>query len=71
VRNPYETFRSAAATLEGEGIDADVICDALMCVGLNAANRRHGPEFVDEYLRSMIGVFKDADGKRTPRQTAH
>lgn len=69
--DPYLQMRLTAQELESEGVDPDVICDALMCVGLNATNRRHGSEFVDEYLRSMIGAFKDTPRKRVPRQTAH
>jgi hypothetical protein len=70
--DPYLEMRLTAQELENEGVDPDVICDALMCVGLNAANRIHGPAFVDNYLRSMIGVFaaKAAGGIDAP-PTAH
>ena len=70
--DPYYEMKLTAQRLQDAGVDANVICDALMCVGLNAANRMHGPAFVDDYLRSMLGVFaaKAAGGIDAPT-TAH
>ena len=41
----------------------DLVINALLCVGLNAANRLHGPEFVIAHLHKLIEVFEEK-GKR-------
>jgi hypothetical protein len=70
--DPYFEVKLACQMLQDEGVHPDMICDALMCVGLNAANRMHGPAFVDDYLRSMIGVFAaKAAGDIDAPPTAH
>jgi hypothetical protein len=69
--DPYAEFIALAKTLEAEGVDPDLIADAMLTVGLNGAHRMHGPAFVQDYLADMIGVFQKAKEQRTPPPTAH
>lgn len=67
MRDPYETFKTTAAEMSAEGVSDDLICDALLCLGLNASCRIAGPEFTISYLHKMIAVFEaKVDGQTSP-----
>lgn len=70
MRDPYQTFRATAQELETEGVERGTIIDAMLCTGLNAANRLTGPEQVISFLHRMISEFESgAEQQAPPRMT--
>ena len=64
--DPYAEVKLTAQPMEADGVSADLVIDALLCVRLNAANRLHGPEFVITHLRKLIEVFEEKARKQAP-----
>ena len=57
--DPYAELKLTAQRMEADGVSPDLVVDALLCVGLNAANRLHGLKFVITHLRKLIEVFEE------------
>ena len=64
--DPYAELKLTAQRMEADGASPDLVIDALLCVGLNAANRLHGPEFVIAHLHKLIEVFEEKARKQAP-----
>jgi hypothetical protein len=64
--DPYAELKLTAQRMEADGVSPDLVIDALLCVGLNAANRLHGPEFVIAHLHKLIEVFEEKARKQAP-----
>lgn len=64
--DPYDAVRALALSLENEGHSPDVICDALVCIGLNAGCRLAGEAAVVGFLHRMIEVYSAGPERQAP-----
>ena len=64
--DPYAELKLTAQRMEADGVSPTWSLMLWLCVGLNAANRLHGPEFVIAHLHKLIEVFEEKARKQAP-----